>query len=150
MTFSSNFRMIIDILYIFWHNIDFRYCLMALWKSINNMFVLKKKSFIIFTKENMSVLLKKSFPFSSNSRMKSPSKLKRVSKITEKATIRTSNHYQFLKQETIAFLVVYSIYGPNYGLFRKTVLHFFFLKNKIMVGMIIDILYIYWHTIEFR
>ena len=84
--------------------------------------------------------------------MKSPSKLKRVSKIMKNAATQNSNHYRFLKLDTIAFLVVYSIYGPTCGILRKTALHFyFFLKKKhFMAGIIIDILYIFWHQIDFR
>ena len=102
---------------------------MALWKCINNMFLLKNKKvqFTIFNKENMSVLLKKITLFV-KIMLKNPSKFKRVSKMTENATHRTSNHYRFLKLDTIAFLVVYSIYGPMRGILRKTVLHFLFLS----------------------
>ena len=70
--------------------------------------------------------------------LKSPSKLKRVSKITENAPTRTSNHYRFLKLDTIAFLVVYSIYGPSSGILRKTVLHFLFFLNQIFFTLFPD------------
>merc|ERR1739842_59461 len=105
---------------------------MALWKCINNTFLLKNKKkvqFAILTKENMSVLLKKITLFV-KIMLKNPSKFKRVSKMTENAKHRTSNHYRFLKLDTIAFLVVYSIYGPMLGILRKTVLHFLFLSCK--------------------
>ena len=94
----------------------------------------------------MSVLLKKITLFV-KIMLKNPSKFKRVSKMTENATHRTSNHYRFLKLDTIAFLVVYNIYGPTCGVLRKTVDLFFSWKKHFMAGMIIDILYIFWHKI---
>ena len=105
---------------------------MFLWKHIDTMFLIKQKkvSFAILTKESMSVLLKKITLFV-KIMLKNPSKFKRVSKMTENATHRTSNHYRFLKLDTIAFLVVYSIYGPMGGILRKTVLIFSFFEKMI-------------------
>ena len=59
-----------------------------------------------------------------------PLNLKRQSIIAKNATIRTIWGYQFLKIHTMDKTVVYNTIGPNCGILRKNLKHFFFRKKK--------------------